>query len=71
MTAQKTQGKLKHDSRYIAEIFSPVASHNGVKPNPILMRKRHRNAVGKNDSNVSKKNVGMMRLKRTKPKISC
>ena len=32
MTAQDTQGKLKHDSRYIAEIFSPVASHNGAKP---------------------------------------
>lgn len=34
MTAQKTQGKLKHDSRYIAGIFSPVASHNGVKAKP-------------------------------------
>ena len=32
MTAQDTQGKLKHDSRSIAEIFSPVASHNGAKP---------------------------------------
>jgi hypothetical protein len=34
MTAQKTQGKLKHDIRTIAEIFSPVASHNGAKPKP-------------------------------------
>lgn len=34
MTAQKTQGKLKHDIRTIAEIFSPVASHNGVKAKP-------------------------------------
>lgn len=32
MTAHKTQGKLKHDIRTIAEIFSPVASHNGAKP---------------------------------------
>jgi hypothetical protein len=32
MTAQDTQGKLKHDSRYIAELFSPVASQNGAKP---------------------------------------
>jgi hypothetical protein len=34
MTAQNTQGKLKHDIRTIAEIFSPVTSHNGVKPKP-------------------------------------
>ena len=34
MTALKTQGKLKHDIRTIAEIFSPVASHNGAKPKP-------------------------------------
>jgi len=32
MTARQTQGKLKHDIRTIAEIFSPVASHNGAKP---------------------------------------